>query len=256
MFIKINYMKYLWLFSVLFFATLQVQAQAKKSTKGSAKKSKTNKRLRTSTGNVILDELDCIENGPCSFKIRKGDTLVYDVTEAGKQYSLHIIPNKFDNAALADFNWFTQGGDNRVGHVVINTAALASKKYITTLPAGELKLTDASVFWLCGSSFKEIASATKQTSVTLDGGTAETFSSPEEDAVSTPINYKGNPIDLDGFLIQNKPEGTTGRKEIWVLNTTNNLLMFKLDNGTTSWLLKEIRENKKKPVAPAKKKKK
>jgi hypothetical protein len=259
MFIKTNYMKYLWLLTVLAFSTFSLHAQTKrtatKRTTAAKSKSKTNKRLKTSSGGAVLDELDCIENGPCSFKIRKGDTLVYDVSGSGQQYNLMIIPNKFDDLAIADFNWISlAGGEKKSGHVVISTAGLtASKKYITNLTPGELKLADASMFWLCGNSFKEIASEQKQTSVTFDNNAAEVFSSPEEDAVSTPINYKGNPIELDGFLIQNKPEGSAGRKEIWVLNTTSNLLMFKIDNGSTTMLLKEVREKKK--VAPVVKKK-
>jgi hypothetical protein len=256
---KNNFMKYLWLLSLLLFSMAGVQAQAKKTAKPAAKKTgakgKTNKRLKTSAGGMVLDELDCIENGPCSFKIRKGDTLVYDVSGAGQSYNLLVIPNKFDEAAIADFNWVTVSGtDKKTGHVVVSTAALTtSKKYITSLLPGEIKLSDASMFWLCGASFKDIASESKQTSVTFDNNAAETFSSPEEDAVSTPINYKGNPIELDGFLIQNKPEGSAGRKEIWVLNTTSNLLMFKIDNGTTTLLLKEVREKKK--AAPVVRKK-
>jgi hypothetical protein len=257
---KNNFMKYLWLLAILIFTSAAVQAQAKKTSKPGAKKTaakgKTNKRLKTSSGGVVLDELDCIENGPCSFRIRKGDTLVYDVSGAGQQYALMIVPNKFDNATIADFNWITiSGADKKNGHIVINTAALtSSKKYVTSLLPGEIKLSDASMFWLCNSSFKEIAYDPKQTSVTFDNNGPEVFSSPEEDAVSTPINYKGNPIELDGFLIENKPEGSAGRKEIWVLNTTSNLLMFKIDNGTTTMLLKEVKE-KKKAAAPVKKKK-
>jgi hypothetical protein len=254
-------MKYLWLLAMFVFTTAGAQAQTKKTSKTATKKtgakSKTNKRLKTSSGGVALDELDCIENGPCSFRIRKGDTLVYDVSGAGQQYTLLIIPNKFENTTIADFNWITMSGaDKKTGHVVINTVALTtSKKYITSLLPGEIKLSDASMFWLCNSSFKEIAYDPKQTSVTFDNNAPEVFSSPEEDAVSTPINYKGNPIELDGFLIENKPEGSAGRKEIWILNTTSNLLMFKIDNGTTTMLLKEVKEKKKVAAAPVKKKK-
>jgi hypothetical protein len=252
-------MKYLWLFTILTFTTATAQAQAKRTTTkraavASKSKSKVNKRLKTSSGGTILDELECIENGPCSFKIRKGDSLVYEVSGGGQSYQLIIIPNKFDELAIADFNWVIPGPAKKTGHVVINTAALTtSKRYVTSLTSGEMKLTDASAFWLCNSSFKDIAAEQKQTSVTFDNGTTETFSSPEEDAVSTPIVYKGNNIELDGFMIQNKTEGSDGRKEIWILNSTSNLLMFKIDNGTNVFLLKEVKEKKK--VAPVVKKK-
>ena len=51
-------------------------------------------------------------------------------------------------------------------------------------------------------------------------------------------------IDLEGLAIQTKPEGQPDRKEMWVLNITSNLLIFKLDLGKTSMMLKEVREKK------------
>jgi hypothetical protein len=78
----------------------------------------------------------------------------------------------------------------------------------------------------------------------MDNDPTETYKSPEADAVTTQINYKGKPLNLEGFTIQNKPEGEPGRKEVWILNISNNLLIIKLDNNSWSMLLKEVRERK------------
>jgi hypothetical protein len=213
-------------------------AKGKTSSKG--KKSSSSARKLNTSGDMEFEELICYEDGPCTFTIVRKDTLVYEVNAAGKQYDLLVIPNKFDGVSLADFNWKMIGGDNKAGHVVINSAAINSaRKYIINLPGGELKLTDASAFWLSNLNFKEIAKG--ETSMSIDNGDAETFKSPPADAVSTDINYKGKPLSIEGFALQNKPEGEAGRKEIWVMNVSNNLLLIKLDNGSWSIRLKEVR---------------
>jgi hypothetical protein len=124
--------------------------------------------------------------------------------------------------------------------VVINTQAInTARKYVMTLPGGELKLTDASSFWLSNQNFKEIAKG--ETTLSIDDGALETFKSPPADAVSTDINYKGKPLSIEGFALQNKPEGESGRKEMWIMNVSNNLLLIKLDNVSWSIRLKEVR---------------
>jgi hypothetical protein len=190
-----------------------------------------------------FEEVICYENGPCTFNILKKDTLVYEVNTAGKQYSLFIVPNKFQSNTIADFNWRTTGAEPKSGHVVISSPALNSgKRYMIDLPSGELKLTDASSLWLSSINFKEISKG--ETAMTLDNSGPENFRSPEADAVSTDINYKGKQLSLEGFSIQTKPEGEAGRKEIWVLNISTNLLIIKLDNNSYSMVLKEVRERK------------
>jgi hypothetical protein len=220
--------------------TTTKKTSAKTSTKG--KKSSKSKKLKTA-GEMEFEEVICYEDGPCTFTILKKDTLVYEVNAAGKQFNLLVVPNKFDAATIADFNWKIIGAETRSGHVVINAKALSTgKKYMVNLPAGELKLSDASSFWLSNANFKEIAKG--ETSITMDNGQAESFKSPEADAVTTDINYKGKPLVLEGFALQNKAEGEPGRKEMWVLNVSNNLLIIKLDNGEMSMQLKEVRERK------------
>jgi hypothetical protein len=217
-------------------------SSAKGKTAAKGKKSSKGVKIKTSEGSEF-DEVICYENGPCTFNILKKDTLVYEVNAAGKQYNLFIIPNKFQANTIADFNWKTTGSDPKSGHVVINASALnAGKRYLMDFPGGELKLTDASAVWLSNVNFKEVTKG--ETAITFDGSTSENFKSPEADAVSADVNYKGKQMSLEGFSIENKPEGEAGRKEVWVLNISTNLLILKLDNGAYSIMLKEVRQRK------------
>lgn len=219
------------------------QSQTKPGARKSATKSKRVTKKSTSGVKTEFDELVCYEDGPCTFSIHRGDTLVYDVYATGSQYTMLIVPNKFDAGVVADFNWMTTGSVTKKGHVVISGKALQSgKSYLSTLPEGELKLTDASALWLGGDNFADLSK--KETPIGFDNGTPETFLSPEEDAVSAPVNYKGKDISLEGFAIQTKPEGQPDRKEIWVLNISSNLLMFKISSNNFTMQLKEVRERK------------
>lgn len=245
-------MKKVLVFSIFLLVLGGLSAQTTKTpTKKAATKGKRVTKKNTSTVKTEFDELVCYEDGPCTFSIHRGDTLVYDVYTPGSQYTLLVIPNKFDAGVVADFNWIATGSVNKKGHVTISSKALQSgKTYLSTLPEGELKLTDASALWLGADNFKDLSK--KETPVSFDNGKPETFMSPEEDAVSAPVNYKGKDISLEGFAIQTKPEGEPERKEIWVLNISSNLLMFKINSTNFTMQLKEVHE-KKVTAAPAKK---
>ncbi len=242
--------------SLLAFGVMSAQTKtAKPAAKKAASKSKRVTKKSTSAVKTEFDELVCYEDGPCTFSIHKGDTLVYDVYTPGSQYTMNVVPNKFDAGVVADFNWIATGSVNKKGHVTISAKALQSgKSYLSTLPEGELKLTDASALWLGADNFKDLSN--KETPVSFDNGKQETFLSPDEDAVSAPVNYKGKEISLEGFAIQTKAEGEPDRKEIWVLNISSNLLMFKISSTNFTMQLKEVHEKKlaAAPV-PAKKKK-
>jgi hypothetical protein len=205
-------------------------------------KGKSASKVKTS-GDMEFEEIVCYEDGPCTFNILKGDTLVYEVNAPGKQYNLMVVPNKFDANTIADFNWKTSAPDSKSGHVMINTTGLNTARQIAAnLPAGELKLSDASAIWLSNANFKEISKG--QSLISIDGGAQEAYSSPEVDAVSQPVNYKGKPLSLEGFAIQSKPEGQPDRKEIWIMNVSSNLLILKLDAGNWSMAIKEVRKKK------------
>jgi hypothetical protein len=239
-------MKKLGLILLLFVLANNVEAQKKTAKKAPAKKTakgkKSSSKKKTSGGDGVLDELICYEGGPCTFNIHRGDTLVYAVNNSGQQYNFLVIPNKFDVSGGADFNWVMTEPINRKGRVTISSAALKSgKKLVNYFSGGELKLTDASAVWLSTDNFKEITKG--ETKISMDASEPETFSSPETDAVTPTINYKGKEITLDGFAIESKPGGNASRKELWVLNITNNLLIIRMDLGWTIEL-KEIREKR------------
>jgi hypothetical protein len=215
---------------------------SKAKPKAKTPKGKAASKVKTS-GDMEFEEIVCYEDGPCTFNILKGDTLVYEVNAPGKQYNLMIVPNKFDANTIADFNWKTTAPDSKSGHVVINTSGMNNaKSYMATLPAGELKLTDASSVWLSNNSFKEISKG--QSLIAIDNGAQEAYSSPEVDAVAQPVNYKGKDLTLEGFAIQSKPEGQPDRKEMWILNVSSNLLILKMDTGSWTMALKEVRKRK------------
>jgi hypothetical protein len=224
-------MKLLAMFVFLFTITLSSQAQ----------KSKTRTKIKTN-GEDELDFFQCYEGGACTFTILKGDTLVYEVNQKGKSYQMFIIPNKFTANAVADFNWYTSAPDSRSGKVSINAVGLKTgSNLITNLPTGELKITDAtSTMWISEKEFKEITKG--GTSMGIDGSVPEVFASPEADAANVTITYKTRSIDLDAFLVQSK-EVTKSKKELAILNISDNLLIVKaeLDNG--SMVLKEVRQN-------------
>jgi hypothetical protein len=239
-------MKKIGLLALFFVLACCTQAQKKTVKKAPAKKSakskKSSSKKKTTSGEGVLDELICYEGGPCTFNIYKGDTLVYAVNSNGQQYNFLVIPNKFDIGKGADFNWVMTDPINRKGRVTITPAGLKNgKKLINMFTGGDLKLTDASSVWLPTDNFKDITKG--DTKIALDNGELETFSSPETDAVTPTINYKGKEISLDGFAIESKPGGNAGRKELWVLNITNNLLIIKMDLGWTIELM-EIREKR------------
>jgi hypothetical protein len=240
-------MKFIALLILAFGIAFSADAQKPKGKKapvkkGAKTKSKKGSKIKTA-GEDELDLFICYEGGPCTFSILKGDTLVYEVNQAGKSYQMYVIPNKFDAATSADYNWVTTAPDGRSGKVGISTAGLkTSNKLITNLTAGDLKLTDATTLWVSEKVFKEITKG--KSGIIIDGGAAENFSSPEADASIITISYKNKSVDLDGFLIENKPEGQAGRKAISILNISQNLLVLKIDTDMGSMVLKEVRANK------------
>jgi hypothetical protein len=252
---KIEIMKYVLFFACFLFGIYgaEVNAQKKRTTtkrttsskKGTAKKSKGKtksvggSKIQTDGGSE-LDLFSCIEGGPCTFTILNGDTVVYTVNTSGQTYDLFVVVNKFNGEALVDFNWYTSAPNNQSGKVTINTTGIkSSKQYTSLLAPGALQLNTGSAIWFTQANYKE--SSAKETTIAFDAGTPEKFFSPEVDAVETPINFRGKQVNLEGFALQNKNEGEAGRKEIWVLNASLNLLILKMNTDNMSMQIKEIR---------------
>src|SRR6516162_2217216 len=66
--------------------TTSTSSKSKTSSKG--KKSSSNARKLNTSGDMEFEELICYEDGPCTFTIVRKDTLVYEVSSAGKTYDL------------------------------------------------------------------------------------------------------------------------------------------------------------------------
>jgi hypothetical protein len=221
--------------------TKRTTTSKKKSTKSKGKtKSATGSKLQTDAGSE-LDLFTCYEGGgPCTFTVLKGDTVVYSVSATGQTYDLFVIVNKFNGESFIDFNWYTSAPNNQSGKVAINTASLkTAKQYTTMLTPGAQQLNSGSAFWFTQLNYKE--SAKKETTIAFDAGAPEKFFSPEVDGIDVPINFRGKQVNLEGFIMQNKNEGEAGRKEIWVLNTSLNLLILKMNTDNMSMQIKEIK---------------
>src|SRR2546425_12112197 len=104
-------MKFLILLSILLIVSIGLFAQVKPTSRPAVKKStaktssKSNKIVKSkkkTTSATEFEEVICYQDGPCTFNIIKRDTLVYEVNDAGKQYNLFLIPNKFDANTIVD----------------------------------------------------------------------------------------------------------------------------------------------------------
>lgn len=170
--------------------------------------------------------------------LQRGDKLVYHVHAQGKEYDfiLTLLDASYERGV--DFNYEMTDPINMKGHVVIKSKAKNdSKKYINYFSGGELILTDACAIWLSGINFRELPN--KETKMTFDNGTPETFYNKDGNEVTPTINFKGKPVMLDAFSLNNAADGK-GDKTLWVLNGSGNPLIVKMDLGWTIEL-KEIR---------------
>jgi hypothetical protein len=170
-------------------------------------------------------------------KINKGDKLVYAVDAGGNKYNFIVTLNDFGAKGI-DFNYEMTNANKTKGHVHISpNANSTATKYVNYFRGGELDLTNAISVWLSQSNFSDMP--TKKTQISFDGEAPETFYRPEKDEVTPAINFKGKNVNIDGFIINNKEDGT-GDKTIWIHNASTNTLILKMDIGFTIEL-KEIK---------------
>lgn len=235
-------MKLLSLFLLSTILSFSVSAQKvtkSKSKPGSIATKKSIKKkvapVREAAENMILSSGEGL---PALFTIQPMDTLVYGVEAYGKKYDFIIIVNKYEGSGGIDFNWKMTDPINTEGHTTVTgEAAYSSKKYNNFFSPGELNLTDATTVWLCGENFSDMPE--KKTTMQLDDNAPETFVRPDEDQVVYDIIYRGTPLKLDAFKINNQKEGAD-KKEIHILGISSNPLIVAMDLG---WKiqLKEVR---------------
>lgn len=214
--------------------------------KATAKKKKTvQKTASPKTAPVVIDPVNTdvlIKNedgGSATEPLKQGDQLVYAVKSHGTEYDFIVTLNKYNSEDGIDFNYEMTNEAHTSGHVVISAdAKYNARKYINFFKGGELTLTDAITVWMSGIAFSEMPE--KKTIMTFDNEeTPETMYRPENDEVAPIINFRGKPVAVDAFIINNAPDGK-GSKTMWVAGISSGPLIVKLDFGW-SVLLKEIR---------------
>ena len=217
-------------------------AQTKAKPKGKAPVRKSKKPIVRNTNkpgtspfslSVIKDDVTL------SYDLKKGDKLVYHVTNNGNEYDFTVTINTFSYDKGIDFSYEIGAPVNKKGHVNISGPAYrTSRKYVNYFAGGELKLTDACAIWLCHDAYYEDLNS-KKTVMTMDNGAPETFYEPEDDAVEHEIIFKGETVKVDALRLNNKSDGN-GSKEVWVHNSSGNPLIIKMDVGYTIEL-KEVK---------------
>lgn len=172
------------------------------------------------------------------YDLKKGDQLVYHVNAMGQEYDFIVTLNHYSYASGIDFNYEMTAPANKQGHVTISPKAKeASRKYHNYFSGGELKLTDATTVWFCDDNFGDMPK--KKTRLTIDNDAPEIFYRPEKDEVMPVINVKGKEMPVEGFIVNNKADGS-GDKTMWIHGISSNPLILKMYLGWTIEL-KEIR---------------
>lgn len=173
-----------------------------------------------------------------TYIIQKGDKLVYEVKAGGSTYDFIITVNSEGIQTGIDFNYEMTNATKTSGHVKISAHAKRNaSKYVNYFKGGELSLTDACTVWLSGKNFSDMPD--RKTVMQIDNNAPETFYRPVNDEVEPVVKIKGKDQKIDGFKINNAPDGTGG-KTIWINNDSSNALILKMELGF-SIVLKEIK---------------
>lgn len=225
------------LMAVLVFANAAL-AQKTASTRVNGKTTKT-KTVVKKQAPLNMDIYVKNEDGSTSSEaLKRGDQLVYHVNAGGREYDFIVRINDGSYEKGVDFNYEMTAPVNLKGHVKITANGKnKSRKYVNYFAGGELLLKDACTVWMTDANFMELPG--KQTAMTFDDGAEEIFYNYENNEITPTINFKGKEVKLDGFIINNSPEGK-GNKTLWIQNGSGNPLILKMDLGWTIEL-KEIR---------------
>jgi hypothetical protein len=172
------------------------------------------------------------------YDLKRGDQLLYHVTAGEREYDFIVTINDESYEKGIDFNYEMTAPADKKGHVIITGKGKnESRSYVNYFAGGELKLTNACTVWMTGANFSDMPS--HKTTMSFDGGAAETFYRPEKDEVSPVINVKGKNMTLDAFMISNAEDGK-GDKTLWINGISSNSLIVKMNLGFQIEL-KEIR---------------
>lgn len=171
-----------------------------------------------------------------TFKISKGDILIYDVRNQGDLYYYRVII-KEDKGKIA-FEWEMDEPKNKKGTVEIKGKALGSStKMVTKVkPDNTLFLEDATIVWISKHLLKTLNS-TLQVEMDIDGVPNNKMTVLQK--TTQTIIYKGTPVRIEVLDVSNQMKFFDLR-EFWVMNDSENPLITKLNMGFTVDLI-EIR---------------
>lgn len=171
-----------------------------------------------------------------TFKISKGDILIYDVRNQGDLYYYRVII-KEDKGKIA-FEWEMDEPKNKQGTVEIKGKALGSStKMVTKVkPDNTLFLEDATIVWISKHLLKTLNS-TLQVEMDIDGVPNNKMTVLQK--TTQTIIYKGTPVRIEVLDVSNQMKFFDLR-EFWVMNDSENPLITKLNMGFTVDLI-EIR---------------
>ncbi|MBL0145803.1 MAG: hypothetical protein IPP48_08610 [Chitinophagaceae bacterium] len=236
-------MKHILLFTALFLGVQAVtfsQKTAKSKTVAKKKITKTTKaKTVIAPQTVSLEMFIKNDDGSSTMEpLAAGDKLIYAVNAGGQQYDFIVTLRKANYETGIEFDYEMTNGNKTKGHVKIDSKAKSeSKKYLNYFKGGKINLTDACTVWMTYANFMDMPE--KKTEMTLDDNETEIFYRPEKDEVTPTINFKGKPVKIDGFMINNA-EDMKGDKTMWIQNSSSNSLILKMDLGWTIEL-KEIK---------------
>ena len=164
-----------------------------------------------------------------TYRIKKGDKLVYEVNAFGDKYNFIVTINDQTDKGGLDFNYEMTNANKTSGHVIISAEAKSNAtKDVNYLGGGDLNLTEECTVWLSGKNFGDMPQ--KKTVMQMDNNSPETFYVPEKHKVNPVIKIKGEDKILDGFMINNAADGN-GDKTLWINNISTNSLILKMDLG-------------------------
>lgn len=200
-------MKRIFYFLLLLTAVLQLPAQ-----------SKFNERINSNA-----------ENDTWTLDLAAGDTLVYEVQAGGKTYPFIVMLKEYDPSEKGiSFDWRMTGAVEKAGSVHITSEALMnSRSYINFFSDGPVVLKEASTVFFTYENFMDMPQ--KKTKLNLDGKEF-TFYRPEKDEVPYKVKVGGLDYSLDGFQLNNQPDGK-GDKTMVIQGISSCALILRMDIG-------------------------
>lgn len=170
---------------------------------------------------------------PVTFKLNKGDKLIYDVRHKGDlyYYTIEIV----ECGPKYIYNWEMGEPKNKKGTVEIKPKAMNQAMKITTRvkPNEHLLLEDACILWISKALFKALAN-NSQPEITIDETTGNKMALLQKNNFT--FKYKGATLTSEVLDVSNQQK-FFDLKQFSVLNNADNPLIVKLNMGFTAELI-------------------